>query len=101
MKPNSLIDSKFLQQFSLVLVANPIPSLASMTSTLCWDLNIPLIIVRSYGFIGTYRFQVRGIHGIIESKPEAEQLDLRINYPFQELEVRRIKEFFFHLISLY
>jgi hypothetical protein len=82
-----LVDSHFLQKFSLVIVANPTPSIAQLASASCWDSSVPLIIVRSYGFIGTFRLQIRGIHGIIESKPESEQLDLRINSPFKELEV--------------
>jgi NEDD8-activating enzyme E1 regulatory subunit len=87
------LDPNFLQKFSLVIVANPTPSIAQLASAACWDSSVPLIIVRSYGFIGTFRLQIRGIHGIIESKPEAEQLDLRINSPFKELEVIRELEF--------
>jgi NEDD8-activating enzyme E1 regulatory subunit len=82
------IDSQFLQRFSLVILANPVPSLSQLVASSCWDHAVPLIVVRSYGFIGTYRFQIRGLHGIVESKPEAELLDLRINCPFKELEVR-------------
>mmetsp|Transcript_14646 Transcript_14646/g.15344 ORF Transcript_14646/g.15344 Transcript_14646/m.15344 type:complete len:613 (-) Transcript_14646:64-1902(-) len=79
------IDPLFLKKFSLVIVANPIPSISKLVSNSCWELSVPLIIVRSYGFIGSYRFQVHGIHGIIESKTEADLPDLRINAPFPDL----------------
>ena len=81
------LDPNFFKRFSLVILANPTPNISQIASKSCWELSVPLILVRSFGFIGTYRFQIRGIHGIVESKPEAELPDLRINAPFPDLEV--------------
>jgi NEDD8-activating enzyme E1 regulatory subunit len=84
---NLIIDPNFLRAFSLVVLANPIISVRHHVSLICAEQHIPLIVLRSYGFIGTYQVQLPGEHGIIESKPEAEQPDLRLNVPFPELEV--------------
>jgi NEDD8-activating enzyme E1 regulatory subunit len=50
----------------------------------CWDSLTPLLIVRSVGFLGFVRVQIRE-HFVSEVKGEAEILDLRINAPFPEL----------------
>lgn len=83
------IDANFLSQFNLVILSNPTPDLLDYTASTCWDKSVPLVIVRSYGFIGTYTFQTREEIGIIESRPDAELPDLRLNCPFIELEVHK------------
>jgi hypothetical protein len=84
----SISDANYIKQFNLVVLSNPTPALSQYTASICWDQSVPLVIVRSYGFIGTYIFQSREEIGIIESRPDAELPDLRLNSPFHELEVQ-------------
>lgn len=49
-----------------------------------WNAGIPLIAARSYGFIGLARIQVRE-HTIIESHPDNQNPDLRLDVPFPAL----------------
>lgn len=49
-----------------------------------WELNIPLIASQSIGFIGYMRVQIQE-HNIIESHPEYEMPDLRLDKPFPSL----------------
>jgi len=68
----------------LVIAADvPLTPLHSISKT-CYELNIPMISVKSYGFIGCLRVQVHR-HTIIESKPDSSISDLRLCHPFPEL----------------
>lgn len=49
-----------------------------------WSLDIPLLIVKSIGFIGSIRLQIRE-HAIIEAHPDSQLEDLRLDHPFEEL----------------
>lgn len=49
-----------------------------------WDLGIPLVVARSVGFLGYLRLQVKE-HAIIESHPDNENPDLRLNQPWAAL----------------
>jgi amyloid beta precursor protein binding protein 1 len=49
-----------------------------------WDLEIPLIVCRSYGFIGYIRVQVTE-HTVIETHPDNQIPDLRLDKPFPSL----------------
>ena len=49
-----------------------------------WELNIPLIVCRSIGFIAYMRIQVKE-HKIIETHPDNETPDLRLDKPFESL----------------
>jgi len=51
-------DSK-LRDFSLIIVSNQSEALRLNVSRLCWSFSIPLIVVRSFGFIGSVRLQLR------------------------------------------
>jgi NEDD8-activating enzyme E1 regulatory subunit len=68
----------------VVILTNP--SLASMhlVSSVCWGSFVPLVVVKSYGFLGECRLQLRE-HDMIETKPDPEQLHLRMNAPFDSL----------------
>uniref|UniRef100_A0A7S2E762 NEDD8-activating enzyme E1 regulatory subunit n=1 Tax=Trieres chinensis TaxID=1514140 RepID=A0A7S2E762_TRICV len=57
---------------------DPDPLLA--LSRACHDASVPLVIVRSYGLLGTVRVQVRR-HRIVESKPDNSVPDLRLADP--------------------
>lgn len=79
------IDSSFIEKFAVVIVTNP--SLANMhlISSLCWDACVPLVVVKSYGFLGECRLQLRE-HDMMETKPDPEYLYLRMNAPFASLQ---------------
>jgi len=49
-----------------------------------WDLEIPFIVCRSYGFIGYIRVQVTE-HTVIETHPDNQIPDLRLDQPFPSL----------------
>ncbi|XP_026284162.1 NEDD8-activating enzyme E1 regulatory subunit [Frankliniella occidentalis] len=49
-----------------------------------WECGIPLIVCRSYGFLGYMRIQVAE-HTVVESHPDNQNPDLRLDQPFQGL----------------
>lgn len=49
-----------------------------------WELGIPLVVARSVGFLGYLRLQVKE-HAIIESHPDNENPDLRLDQPWPAL----------------
>lgn len=49
-----------------------------------WELNIPLIVCRSIGFIGYMRIQIKE-HTVVETHPDNETTDLRLDRPFESL----------------
>ena len=55
-----------------------------MLSTHLWQLNVPLLVCHSYGFIGLIRLQVNE-HCVIESHPDNLLEDLRLDKPFPGL----------------
>ncbi|GAM20938.1 hypothetical protein SAMD00019534_041130 [Acytostelium subglobosum LB1] len=86
--PIQLINEKisFFKDFDLV-IANRLPESALLTlAQYLWGLNIPLVVVSAYGYIGYLRLAAPE-HAIIESKPDTPLDDLRIYNPFKEVEV--------------
>jgi len=75
----------FFHGFSLILATQlpeaPLETLAQM----CWDADLPLVVVRSNGLLATLRLQLPD-HEITESKPDIEFYDFRLMNPFPELE---------------
>ncbi|XP_041981515.1 NEDD8-activating enzyme E1 regulatory subunit [Aricia agestis] len=49
-----------------------------------WDINVPFVLCKSVGFLGSFRIQIKE-HAIIETHPENEQTDLRLDVPFPAL----------------
>ncbi len=49
---------EFFKTFTLVVVTEVAEKTLNALSTLLWEANIPLVVVRSYGFIGCIRLQV-------------------------------------------
>lgn len=74
----------FYKSFSLVISTGlnekTVPALAQHL----WDINVPYIQCRSVGFLGSFRIQIKE-HAIIETHPDNEQTDLRLDIPFQTL----------------
>lgn len=79
-----LTEPSFFEQFSLIITANSSESFLAPLAAFCWERSIAFMTLRSYGFIGSLRLQLRN-HHIIESKVEADQYDLRISNPFPTL----------------
>jgi amyloid beta precursor protein binding protein 1 len=69
----------------LVIAADLPPQILRTISSLCWDgldsnsSPIPLVIVKSYGLVGSVRVQTP-YHPIIESKPDNTKPDLRLAF---------------------
>ncbi|KAL3198134.1 hypothetical protein MRX96_014476 [Rhipicephalus microplus] len=49
-----------------------------------WDANVPLLVCRSYGFIGYMRLQMNE-HPVVETHPDNDFDDLRLDRPFPAL----------------
>ncbi len=74
----------FFKDFDLV-IATEIGERAAMTlSSILWEANIPLILVKSYGLLSYARLQIRE-HDVSESHPDNILEDLRLDVPFDEL----------------
>ncbi|OQR92231.1 SUMO-activating enzyme (SAE) [Thraustotheca clavata] len=78
-------ESNYVEQFNMVIATQlPEPALSALAAT-CQKHAIPLLIVHSFGLIGHVRLQVPN-HTIVDSKPDAALLDLRIAEPFPALQ---------------
>ncbi|XP_059619991.1 nedd8-activating enzyme E1 regulatory subunit [Phlebotomus argentipes] len=74
----------FFKNFDLVIgTALSEKSIVTLSNKL-WDLNIPFLVCRSVGFLGSARLQIRE-HCIIESHPDNRSTDLRLEVPFPAL----------------
>ena len=74
----------FFKSFSLVIATDLDEETLKVLSSHLWMYNIPLMIVRSYGLLGYIRLQLKE-HTVVESHPENEIHDLRLDTPFQNL----------------
>ena len=75
----------FFTSFSLVVATQLDERSAQLLSATCYNANVPLILVTSYGFLGHVR-NIVPEHCILESKPEPAPLeDLRLANPWPEL----------------
>jgi amyloid beta precursor protein binding protein 1 len=85
--PDTLIDdnAKFFADFDVVIATQLSEHYAARLSEICTNLNVPLVIARSYGLLGQVRLVARE-HCVVESKPSPEPaVDVRIANPFPEL----------------
>ncbi|XP_016841229.1 NEDD8-activating enzyme E1 regulatory subunit [Nasonia vitripennis] len=74
----------FFNNFTIVIAcAMPEKSLIILSKKL-WELDIPLIVCRSIGFIGCARVQIKE-HTVVETHPDNEIPDLRLDKPFEGL----------------
>ncbi|PSN45360.1 NEDD8-activating enzyme E1 regulatory subunit [Blattella germanica] len=74
----------FFNNFTVVIgTALSERSLISLSKKL-WQLEIPFIVCRSYGFVGSIRIQI-GEHTVIETHPDNQTPDLRLDKPFSSL----------------
>ncbi|KAI8801063.1 hypothetical protein BJ742DRAFT_839107 [Cladochytrium replicatum] len=84
--PAELIAKKpdFFTQFSIVVACNLTETPLVELSEILWKAGIPLVVVRSYGFIGYLRICVPE-HALVETHPE-QIIDLRLDCPFPALQ---------------
>lgn len=80
-------DLSFFDGFTLVVASQLSIVAAHQLAEYCWAKQIPLILIRACGLVGSVRIVVRH-HTIVESKPSDPVADLRVAHPFPELEVR-------------
>ncbi|CEG40943.1 sumo-activating enzyme [Plasmopara halstedii] len=78
-------EPQFLDQFDLVLATQLDEIVTVKLAQLCLSKQIPLILVTSYGFLGSLRLQVVR-HVITDAKLDPPRHDLRLSKPFPELE---------------
>ncbi|CAG8565652.1 5552_t:CDS:2 [Acaulospora colombiana] len=84
--PVTLIETRpeYFLQFSIVISTEvPESSLLKLAEVL-WIAKIPLVVVRSVGFIGYFRIVVPE-HTVVETHPD-NVVDLRLDKPFSALE---------------
>ncbi|KAF2358241.1 THIF-type NAD/FAD binding fold [Trinorchestia longiramus] len=79
-----LTQPHFFDGFSVVVAVNMQEKPLMELSECLWRANVPLVVVRSYGFIGYIRIQIEELT-IVESHPENEFPDLRLLNPFPAL----------------
>eukprot|EP01120_Amphizonella_sp_Union-15-10_P009763 TRINITY_DN3775_c0_g1_i4.p1 TRINITY_DN3775_c0_g1~~TRINITY_DN3775_c0_g1_i4.p1 ORF type:complete len:526 (-),score=96.19 TRINITY_DN3775_c0_g1_i4:32-1609(-) len=75
---------EFFDSFSVVIVTGAKEDSLIKLSDLCYDKDIPLVVVDIFGFFGYLRLQTKE-HTVVESHPEFFVPDLRLNAPFQAL----------------
>lgn len=79
-------DLDFWSQFNAVIIGNALDSLVLTTlEELLWGKDIPLLIVATSGFYGTLRIVSRETT-IVETHDPSKLFDLRIDYPWPELQ---------------
>lgn len=84
--PNQLLDNdpSFFFKFTIVIATQLSESTLLRLAETLWNSNIPLLICRTYGFVGYMRIIVKE-HTVIESHPDNALEDLRLDLPFTEL----------------
>ncbi|KNE61573.1 hypothetical protein AMAG_06389 [Allomyces macrogynus ATCC 38327] len=76
---------RYFDRFSLVLVTGHVPAAALLAlDRVCWPRGIPLLVVKTCGFVSTLRVVTRA-HHVVESHPDTPVRDLRLADPFPEL----------------
>lgn len=74
----------YFKQFTTIITTQLNEDILLSLSEICWKFNIPLVAVRTYGFIGYMRL-ICPEHTMVETHPDG-ILDLRISCPFPELQ---------------
>uniref|UniRef100_T1JKN5 NEDD8-activating enzyme E1 regulatory subunit n=1 Tax=Strigamia maritima TaxID=126957 RepID=T1JKN5_STRMM len=77
-------NSVFFNSYSVVIATSLKESTLLNLAAYLWEVNIPLLVCRTFGFIGYVRLQVRE-HSVVESHPDNAHEDLRLDQPFPDL----------------
>lgn len=75
---------EFVSNFSVVIATDLKEKTVIQLSAKLWDLDIPFLNCKSYGFLGYIRSQIKE-HTVIESHPDNQHPDLRLDKPFPSL----------------
>ncbi|KAJ1409873.1 hypothetical protein B484DRAFT_403078 [Ochromonadaceae sp. CCMP2298] len=78
-------EPEYFTHFSLIISANLPEAQLLPLAALCWGRGIPLLVVKSYGLVGSVRLQLKE-HSVVESRSEADAFDLRVSRPFPLLQ---------------
>ncbi|XP_062582534.1 NEDD8-activating enzyme E1 regulatory subunit-like isoform X1 [Saccostrea cucullata] len=84
--PESLLQNNpdFFKKFTIVIATGLSERVLLQLADVLWKQSVPLLVCRSYGFIGYMRLVVRE-HTVIESHPDNAHEDLRLDRPFPSL----------------
>lgn len=77
-------EPEYLNSFDLVIATQCEEVTVRLLGQLCLEKHIPLLIVQSYGFIGSFRLQVAQ-HSIHDAKHDPPLYELRLSQPFPAL----------------
>ncbi|EDO44524.1 predicted protein [Nematostella vectensis] len=85
--PEELLTHKqdFFKPFSVVIATQLSEEILLKLAHVLWSDKVPLLVCRSYGFIGYMRLVLEE-HPIIESHPDSAFEDLRLDRPFPTLQ---------------
>ncbi|KAL4116902.1 hypothetical protein PRIC2_012354 [Phytophthora ramorum] len=78
-------EPQYLNQFDLVLATQLAELATTQLAELCLAKRIPLLLVTSYGFLGSLRLQVAQ-HAIADAKLDPPRHELRLSRPFLALD---------------
>ncbi|GIX87298.1 NEDD8-activating enzyme E1 regulatory subunit [Caerostris extrusa] len=78
-------EPNFFSKFTVVIATNVDENALLKLADKLWDQGVPLLVCRSYGMVGYMRVQFSD-RTIIESRPENEFHDLRLDRPFPALQ---------------
>ncbi|KAI8838405.1 hypothetical protein BC829DRAFT_447409 [Chytridium lagenaria] len=73
----------FFKQFTVVITCNLAEAAVVKLSEICWQHGVPLVVVKTYGFVGYLRIAIPE-HTVVETHPD-QLVDLRLDCPFDEL----------------
>lgn len=84
--PETLLENnpEFFKKFTIVVATGLSERVLLQLADVLWQQSIPLLVCRSYGFIGYMRLVVKE-HTVIESHPDNAHEDLRLDRPFPAL----------------
>lgn len=85
--PSTVItnDPAFFTGFTLVIATQLPPAPLAALAATCWAARVPLLALRSVGYLGSLRLQLQG-HEVVDSKPDTLLHDLRMATPFTRLQ---------------
>ncbi|XP_026478929.1 nedd8-activating enzyme E1 regulatory subunit-like [Ctenocephalides felis] len=85
--PEQLLEKNpdFFKNFKVVVATSLSEKTTIQLSNHLWELNVPLIVCRSIGFMGSLRIQIKELT-VVESHPDNKSSDLRLVEPFPALE---------------
>ncbi|KAJ8686158.1 hypothetical protein QAD02_021952 [Eretmocerus hayati] len=84
--PEQLLNNSpdFFNNFSIVIACSISEKALVLLSKKLWEIDVPLVVCKSLGFIGYIRVQIKE-HTIVETHPDNEIPDLRLDKPFEAL----------------